>query len=609
MSQGSITPRHDIGSDEVQMMNQRHFTPSRLRLRAPVRPPPLALLGVSLCALACGSRYEIGDIAAKRTPQQSDGSSNVVSRTASAAPAVPRTIITDAYDVDATVAEPDSLGINRQVNIVPLGDVDGDGYGDWAEYGATPLVSGIDGGLYQQIVYGAPRPQQGGVIPAARASFESDLSWEDWFATAGDVNGDGYADMFINEEISVGAGSLEDGVNVGETLASQGTAWDAPLGFLVLGGPERALGPLPSGAFAFDDRDGLATHFASELASGAPNTISDATQYIKLHSLGDLDHDGFDDFSVTTTFSFEEDTPSSGKYSPLIALESRSESVSYVVYGSSSLESSRAAAARLAGIRAVYPAGDVNGDGFGDLLLIGANRVYLWPGGAVHPSGDLNPEVDAVPLDDITPAPGILGIIDSMPRLEPTTLSTGSVGDLDHDGYDDFLVDGGSTGDAASSQKAFLYYGRPNIFSRPLAANSVNAVFDLEPNGTVQRAGDWNADGYDDLIIDHEDLSLLDETFIFPALTETRLLPGTPQRWTGTITLPEDQLALITNSDKPRNPPYQVTPAGDLDGDGVADLLLRRCFPASDPSSPYISDCDTAIKYGSPLAPLTTQIR
>jgi hypothetical protein len=94
-------------------------------------------------------------------------------------------------------------------------------------------------------------------------------------------------------------------------------------------------------------------------------------------------------------------------------------------------------------------------------------------------------------------------------------------------------------------------------------------------------------------------------------LTETRLLPGTAQRWTGKITLPDDQLAALFTSPEARGPEYVVTPAGDLDGDGFADLLLRRCFPAADPRAPEYSNCDTAdtaIKYGGPFPPLPAQI-
>lgn len=578
-------------------MNQLRFSASRLRVSAPSRVLPV--FGVSLCALACGSRYEIGDIVAKQTPQQRDGGSNAVSTTAAATvSAVPRTIIRDAYDVDASVA--------GSIAILPLGDVDGDGYGDWTEEGDPSSL---------HIAYGAPRPEAGGVLTPDRRSFDfavdgPGLPQGGGAGPAGDVNGDGYADLFISyPPIFVSATRSAvccTPADVAQgTLASQGTRWDTPLAFLLLGGPDRALGPQPppSGPMAFGDRDELATQFASELAFDAQNTLNYATQYMYTRGLGDLDHDGFDDFSVTTTFFYYEAAISPSNepdgLSEVTELERRSESVSYLVYGSSSPESSTAAAARLAGISAVYPAGDVNGDGFGDLLLIGPDRIYLWSGGAEHPSGDLQLQVDAVPIDGTTPSPG--DYLDS----------TGSVGDLDHDGYADFLVNVASTDDAgASHQLALLFYGSANIFSTPLAASAAHAVFDLEPYATVQRAGDWNADGFDDLVIDHQDLRYLGQQFT--ALTETRLLPGTAQRWTGKITVPDDQLAMLANSADARDPEYVVTPAGDLDGDGFADLLLRRCFPAPDPLAPAYSKCDTtdtAIKYGGALPPLPTPIR
>jgi len=132
-------------------------------------------------------------------------------------------------------------------------------------------------------------------------------------------------------------------------------------------------------------------------------------------------------------------------------------------------------------------AGDVNGDGYPD-MIIGANghnngtgRAYLYYGG---------PHMDNVP-DKIFD-----GQIPS--ALFASRVSV--VGDVNGDGYADVLI--GEIANAAKGSRtgrAYLYFGGPNMDTVPdlvFTGESAGSEF-----GLVASAGDVNNDGYDDIVI------------------------------------------------------------------------------------------------------------
>jgi len=133
--------------------------------------------------------------------------------------------------------------------------------------------------------------------------------------------------------------------------------------------------------------------------------------------------------------------------------------------------------------------GDVNGDGYDD-LLIGAFRypeiasvgqAYLYFGG---------PAIDLV-ADLVIPAPagesGWFGV------------SVASAGDFNGDGYPDFII---GAQQAGYEGKAFIYYGGPSLDATPdftLTGESTGAITAF--GASVASAGDMNEDGFDDVIV------------------------------------------------------------------------------------------------------------
>lgn len=140
-------------------------------------------------------------------------------------------------------------------------------------------------------------------------------------------------------------------------------------------------------------------------------------------------------------------------------------------------------------------AGDVNGDGFMDILVGGNNgRSYLIFG---KPNSSSNTEVD---LAELTGDQGF--VINGSSNNALSNFSPNALGDINHDGYADIGV-------YTSSGKAFIIYGK-NSFSQISLDDFTNdlgyIIFGVYPNNEpgharISSIGDYNKDGYDDYVI------------------------------------------------------------------------------------------------------------
>jgi hypothetical protein len=163
------------------------------------------------------------------------------------------------------------------------------------------------------------------------------------------------------------------------------------------------------------------------------------------------------------------------------------------------------------------PAGDVNGDGLDDVLVgapLAGNKECAW--------GDVDP------CPGIPKGEGKIYLVLGRPQGEwpssPMNLAqadasflgcevysnTGrqnyTAGDVNGDGYDDFLITGGKCGPDHRG-KTYLFLGRPDIdWGAEFPVESADASFMGENEWDLvgyytSTAGDVNADGYDDFLI------------------------------------------------------------------------------------------------------------
>jgi len=396
-------------------------------------------------------------------------------------------------------ADGESESDNFAESVAVAGDVNGDGYDD-------VLVGAGEAGQDASSRYGAAYLYLGsstGLEPAAAWSAVGGSN-NDFFggevASAGDVNADGYSDLLV------GAAQTGDAV---------GTA------YLYLGSPS---GP---GATADWTMDGPA----------ANSTMGEAVS-----SAGDVDGDGFDDVVIGARL---EDTagansgrayvfagsPSGLGVTPLWTADGETASDQF---GSS-----------------VASAGDVNSDGFAD-LVVGAHyatipvgdggRAYLYLGSSSGPSGIPAWTFDAEQAGDHLGRP------------------VAGAGDVDGDGFDDVLVgyEGAYAAPGVHAGRAHLFRGTPTgLVGSPAWTAEGEAEFDLF-GSAVTSAGDVDDDGFDDVLIGANGADG-GRIYLFAGATAALLASA---YWTLEGDVAGGQLG------------EYVASAGDVDGDGYDDVIV-----------------------------------
>ncbi|OUJ76146.1 hypothetical protein BXP70_02415 [Hymenobacter crusticola] len=397
---------------------------------------------------------------------------------------------------DPTATRYDQFGFSA----AGIGDVNGDGYADvligaWGSNnsnGSAHLYLGSTATL----------------LTNANATFTASgaASFGYTVASAGDVNGDGYADVLI-------------GAN--RTASSQGRA------YLYLG-----------------SSSGLGTTAAATL-SDPTATNNDQFGY-GLAGVGDVNGDGYADIIVSAPGAYK--------------LEGRA----YLYLGASTGLSAQATLVLrdpLAVIhdnfaKCVASAGDVNGDGYAD-VLISADGNSTSQGQAYVYLGSSNglPATPSISLLDPTAtASDVFGS------------SLASAGDVNGDGYADVVV--GAPGASNLQGRAYLYFGGSTGLSVTPSVTFPDPTTSYDSFGcSVSSAGDVNGDGYADVIIGaNKAIGGNGRAYLYLG------------RSTGFSTTP----SLILNNPGGNAPGFfgqSVAGAGDVNGDGYADVFIGAYLP------------------------------
>ena len=161
----------------------------------------------------------------------------------------------------------------------------------------------------------------------------------------------------------------------------------------------------------------------------------------------------------------------------------------------------------------VSSAGDVNGDGFDDVIIgaFGADQGgfgYFGESYVVfgHASG-FTASLDLATLN------GTNGFrIEGIDAYDNSGHSVSSAGDVNGDGFDDFIIGAryGDPGGDLTAGESYVVFGKASGFSASLDPATLNGTdgfridgIDIGDNSghSVSSAGDVNGDGFDDIII------------------------------------------------------------------------------------------------------------
>jgi FG-GAP repeat/FG-GAP-like repeat len=371
-------------------------------------------------------------------------------------------------------------------------DVNGDGYSDVAI--SAPGTSQGTGSVY--VYLGGPS-QDGGLAMSTPTVLSGpggpNGSFGGSVRSAGDVNGDGYADLIVGAEtlagdtgqayvflggptgISTSAALTLNGpdggtgAQFGSSVTSAGDVNGDGYGDIAVGAP--GLGA----AYVYFGGEGgvIPTPATSISGPGGP-----ASLFGHMGAAGDVNGDGFGDLVVGAPGAIVDGGGGNA----------------YLFYGGSF---GVAAIPNVTLISQGGPtgafgdnvvgAGDINGDGFADVLVGaagGSGEVYVYLGGMMG--------ISAAPTINV---PGPMGVSQEFGVVS-------GAGDINGDGYGDFAV--GAPLYSKNGGIVYVYLGGVSpdgglaiVYEGSVAGTADGGTFGL----ALRSAGDVNRDGFDDLVV------------------------------------------------------------------------------------------------------------
>ncbi|MBK7253027.1 MAG: FG-GAP repeat protein [Ignavibacteria bacterium] len=463
--------------------------------------------------------------------------------------------------------ESDHTGGQFGISVSTAGDMNGDGYADVIA-GGNYLDNGqLDEG--RALVY---LGYSGGLRTTAEVIYENNQGFSQFgysVATAGDINGDGFSDVicgaynYDNPSSNEGAAFVYLGSAIGMSASSnwnaEGNQVSANFGYSVsTAGDVNGDGysDVIVGAYNFDN--GQTQEGAAFVFHGSANGLSTFSSW---NAEGNQASAEFGN-SVSTAGDVNGDGYSDVIVGAFLYDNGQTdEGISFVYFGSASglsLTSNWTAEGNQADARygfSLSTAGDVNGDGYSD-VIVGAPYFH---------NGQTDEgrtfvyygSASGLSLTSNWSAEG-----NQLQALFGESVST--AGDVNGDGYSDVIIgaygfDNGQTNEGT----AYVYHGSASgislISNWSAEGNQVNAIFGY----SVSTAGDVNGDGFSDVIIGayNFDNGQNNEgaAFVFHGSASG-------------LSLTSNWIAESDQADASFG--YSVSTAGDVNDDGYSDVII-----------------------------------
>ncbi len=393
---------------------------------------------------------------------------------------------------------------------------------------------------------------------------------------AGDVNGDGYDDVIVgvfrydhgqeNEGAAFIYHGSASGISTTYAAMVESNQVEAEMGYSVSGAGDvngDGYDDVVIGAWLYDNGQtgegaafiyhGSASGVSSTYAAMVESNQTAAYMGVSVSGAGDVNGDGYDDVIVGAYC-----------YNNGEALEG----AAFVYHGSDSgISTTYATMVESNQISAymgesVSGAGDVNGDGYDDVIVgdawydngqTGEGAAFIYHGSA---SGVSSTYAAMVESNQVSACMG---------------QSVSGAGDVDNDGYSDVIV--GAAYYNNDDGAAFIYYGSASGIGTTNASMIESNQTDSHMGRSVSGAGDVNGDGYDDVIVGAN--SYYDDN--------AELWEGAAFIYHGSASgIGTSHAAIVESNQFDAGMGWSVSGAGDVNGDGYDDVIVGAIYYDND---------------------------